>query len=240
MPAITTISGFLIRMMISILLGALIGTERQLTKHYTGIITTIIVCVGSFAFTSFAFLTGAVNSDVTRIAAQVVSGIGFLGAGVILSDGTKVKGINTAATVWASAAVGILCCIDKIWFAVAVAFAILITHLVLHPVTEYIEKKQRYDKKKSQKLEETFYRISVTCDEDHASEVKEKLIKKIRDTDNVLLRKLRTDDQNDGNVKVKAEISTKTKNNELVESIVAYLGTNQDIISTGWKNSTNE
>lgn len=236
MPAITTISGFLIRMLIAILLGALIGTERQLTKHYTGIITTIIVCVGSFAFASFAFLVGDANRDITRIAAQIVSGIGFLGAGVILSDGTKVKGINTAATVWASAAVGILCCVDKIWFAVAVAFAILITHLVLHPVTEYIEKKQRYDKKSKQKAEEAFYRISVTCDEDHAPEVKEKLIKKIRDMDDVLLRKLQMDDQNDGNVKVRAEISTKTKNNELVESIIAYLGTNKDILSTGWKN----
>lgn len=236
MPAITTISGFLIRMLIAILLGAVIGTERQLTKHYTGIITTIIVCVGSFAFASFAFLVGDANRDITRIAAQIVSGIGFLGAGVILSDGTKVKGINTAATVWASAAVGILCCVDKIWFAVAVAFAILITHLVLHPVTEYIEKKQRYDKKSKQKAEEAFYRISVTCDEDHAPEVKEKLIKKIRDMDDVLLRKLQMDDQNDGNVKVRAEISTKTKNNELVESIIAYLGTNKDILSTGWKN----
>ena len=131
MPAITTIPGFLIRMMIAILLGALIGTERQLTKHYTGIITTIIVCMGSFAFASFAFLVGDANRDTTRIAAQIVSGIGFLGAGVILSDGTKVKGINTAATVWASAAVGILCCIDKIWFAGAVALAILIAHRVL-------------------------------------------------------------------------------------------------------------
>ena len=237
MPAITTIPGFLIRMMIAILLGALIGTERQLTKHYTGIITTIIVCMGSFAFASFAFLVGDANRDTTRIAAQIVSGIGFLGAGVILSDGTKVKGINTAATVWASAAVGILCCIDKIWFAVAVALAILITHLVLHPVTEYIDKKQRYDKKKSQKAEETFYRISIVCDEDHAPEIKEKLIKKIRETDNVLLRKLQTGGQTDGNVKVKADISTKVKDNELVESLIVYLGTNNDIISAGWKNS---
>ncbi len=237
MPAITTISGFLIRMLIAILLGALIGTERQLTKHYTGIITTIIVCVGSFAFASFAFLVGDANRDITRIAAQIVSGIGFLGAGVILSDGTKVKGINTAATVWASAAVGILCCIDKIWFAVAVALAILITHLVLHPVTEYIDKKQRYDKKKSQKAEETFYRISIICDEDHAPEIKEKLIKKIRETENVLLRKLQTGGQTDGNVKVKADISTKVKDNELVESLIVYLGTNNDIISAGWKNS---
>jgi len=237
MPVITTIPGFLIRMMIAILLGALIGTERQLTKHYTGIITTIIVCMGSFAFASFAFLVGDANRDTTRIAAQIVSGIGFLGAGVILSDGTKVKGINTAATVWASAAVGILCCIDKIWFAVAVALAILITHLVLHPVTEYIDKKQRYDKKKSQKAEETFYRISIICDEDHAPEIKEKLIKKIRETENVLLRKLQTGGQTDDNVKVKADISTKVKDNELVESLIVYLGTNNDIISAGWKNS---
>lgn len=237
MPVITTIPGFLIRMMIAILLGALIGTERQLTKHYTGIITTIIVCMGSFAFASFAFLVGDANRDTTRIAAQIVSGIGFLGAGVILSDGTKVKGINTAATVWASAAVGILCCVDKIWFAVAVALAILITHLVLHPVTEYIDKKQRYDKKKSQKAEETFYRISIICDEDHAPEIKEKLIKKIRETENVLLRKLQTGGQTDGNVKVKADISTKVKDNELVESLIVYLGTNNDIISAGWKNS---
>lgn len=237
MPAITTISGFLIRMALAILLGALIGTERQLTKHYTGIITTIIVCVGSFAFASFAFLVGDANRDVTRIAAQIVSGIGFLGAGVILSDGTKVKGINTAATVWASAAVGILCCIDKIWYAVAVALAILITHLALHPVVEYIEKKRRYDKKKQEKTEETFYRISIICDEDHAPEIKEKLIKKISETDDVLMRKLQTGGQTDGNVKVKADISTKTKNNELVESLIVYLGTNNDIISAGWKNS---
>ena len=138
---------------------------------------------------------------------------------------------------WASAAVGILCCIDKIWFAVAVALAILITHLVLHPVTEYIDKKQRYDKKKSQKAEETFYRISIICDEDHAPEIKEKLIKKIRETENVLLRKLQTGGQTDGNVKVKADISTKVKDNELVESLIVYLGTNNDIISAGWKNS---
>lgn len=240
MPEITTIWGFLIRMLLAIALGAVIGTERQLTRHYTGIITTIIVCVGSFAFASFAFLVGDNNRDITRIAAQIVSGIGFLGAGVILSDGTKIKGINTAATVWASAAVGILCCIDKIWFAVAVAFAILITHLVLHPVTDYIEKKQKYDKTNKQNSQEAFYRISVTCSEDNAPEIKEKLIKKIKDTDDVLLRKLQMGDMTDGNVKVRAEISTKSKNNELVESIVAYLGTKKNIIAAGWKNSTHE
>lgn len=240
MPAITTISGFLIRMIVAVVLGGIIGTERQLTRHYAGIVTTIIVCVGSFAFTSFSYLSGDVNADVTRIAAQVVSGIGFLGAGVILCDGTKIKGINTAATVWASAAVGILCCLDKIWFAVMISMAILFAHLVLHPVSEYISKKQKYDNKKNEDKQETYYRISVACSEDNAPEVKEKLIKKIRETDGILLRKLEMADLDDGNVKVRAEISTKVKNNELVENVIAYIGTNKNIISTGWKNSTHE
>jgi len=84
MPAITTFWGFAIRIALSVFLGALIGTERELTKHYTGIVTNIIVCVGAFAFTSFSYIAGDSNTDVTRIAAQVVCGIGFLGAGVIL------------------------------------------------------------------------------------------------------------------------------------------------------------
>ena len=108
MPAISTLWGFFIRMMLSVVLGAIIGAERELTKHFTGILTNILVCVGSFAFTAFSFIAENSGVDVTRIAAGIVSGIGFLGAGVILSDGTKIKGINTAATVWAASAVGIL------------------------------------------------------------------------------------------------------------------------------------
>lgn len=239
MPAITTLLGFLLRMLLAVVLGAVIGTERQLTKHYTGIVTTIIVCVGSFAFTSFSYLVGSPGADVTRIAAQVVSGIGFLGAGVILSDGTKIKGINTAATVWASAAVGILCCLDKFWYAALIALAILITHLILHPVTEAIEKKQQYDKTKHTNTE-SFYRISVTCSEDNAPVIKEKLIHHITEVNDVLLRKLDTADLDDGNVKVRAEISTKNKNHVLVEEIIAYLGTTKNILSAGWKNITHE
>lgn len=142
MPAISTIAGFFLRMLLAAVLGALIGTERELTRHYAGIVTNMIVCVGAFAFTSFSFLTGSEAIDMTRIAAQVVSGIGFLGAGVILSDGTKVKGINTAATVWASAAVGTLCCLDKFWYAAIIAAAVVVSHLIIHPITEAIKKRR--------------------------------------------------------------------------------------------------
>lgn len=234
MPPITTFVGFLIRIVLSVLLGALIGTERELTKHYAGIVTNIIVCVGAFAFTSFSYIAGGPNTDLTRIAAQIVSGIGFLGAGVILSDGTKVKGINTAATIWASAAVGTLCCLDKFWYAATIAATIIFSHLIIHPVTEAIKKKSEYDKTKPKKTE-TFYSVSVVCAEENAPKIKADLIEQIRDMNDVLLRKLQTTDLDSGNVKVRAEISTKNKNNELVESIIACIATNKNIISTGWK-----
>ena len=234
MPAITTFLGFAVRIALSVLLGALIGTERELKKHYAGIVTNIIVCVGAFAFTSFSYITDNGNTDLTRIAAQVVSGIGFLGAGVILSDGTKVKGINTAATIWASAAVGTLCCLDKFWYATLIAATVVVSHLVIHPITEAIKKKNEYDKTKENKAE-TYYSVYVVCAEENAQKIKTDMIEHINNTENVLLRKLQTTDLDSGNVKVNAEISTKVKNNVLVEDIIAYIASNKNIISTGWK-----
>ena len=237
MPAITTVWGFAIRLLIAAGLGILIGAERQLTKHRTGILTNVIVCVGSFAFTAFSYLAKDGSSDVTRVAAQIVSGIGFLGAGVIISDGTKIKGINTAASIWASASVGILCCLDRWWFAAMVAGTIVLAHIVIHPITEFITKKQEYNKGKSDKLE-TFYRISIVCSEENADEIKKNIIEYFRELDDVLLRNLETSDVDGGNVKVRAEISTKRKNNELVEHIITHVGKHEDIISTGWKHLT--
>ena len=236
MPAITTPLGFGIRLAIAVALGIVMGSERQLTKHRTGILTNVIVCVGAFAFTSFSFLasTRQMNADVTRVAAQIVSGIGFLGAGVIISDGTKIKGVNTAASIWASAAVGILCSLDKPWYAAMVALTIVISHLIIHPITEWITKKQEYDKQKSSK-QETYYRISIVCSEEKADEIKKNIIEYLRELDNILLRNLEMNDVDGGKVKIRAELSTKTKNNELVEHIITHVGKHEDIISTGWK-----
>lgn len=234
MPEITTVLGFSIRLLIAVGLGILIGAERQLTKHRTGILTNVIVCVGSFAFTAFSYLAHNSNADVTRIAAQIVSGIGFLGAGVIISDGTKIKGINTAASIWASASVGILCCLDKWWFAALVAGTIVLSHLVIHPITEFISKKQKYNKEKSDK-QETFYRITIVSTEENAVEIKKNIIEYFRELDDVLLRNLEMIDLDGGSVKVHADFSTKRKNNELVEHIITHVGKHEDIISTGWK-----
>lgn len=141
---ITAFSGFTIRLALAIVLGFIVGFERQWTKHQAGILTNVIVCVGAYAYTAFSCMALGNDNDTTRVAAQVVSGIGFLGAGLIIRDGTKVSGLSTAATIWTTAAIGILCTLDNIYYAVIVAAAIVIVHLVLHPFSDYINKKSQW------------------------------------------------------------------------------------------------
>lgn len=91
------------RLVVAGLLGAFIGLERELRGYPAGIRTIALVSLGSCLFTD---VSGMFTGDGGRIAAQVVSGIGFLGAGVILREGYSVRGITTAATIWSSAAIG--------------------------------------------------------------------------------------------------------------------------------------
>src|SRR5260370_33296320 len=93
-----------LRLALALLLGSAIGFERQLHQKMAGLRTNALVALGSCGFVVFSMLVG--QGDPTRVAAQVVSGIGFLGAGIILREGINVHGLNTAATLWCSAMVG--------------------------------------------------------------------------------------------------------------------------------------
>ena len=92
------------RMALAAVLGALIGLEREYRGYPAGVRTMALVCMGSALFADSTSLFGG---DPSRVAAQIVSGIGFLGAGLIVREGGSVRGITTAATIWATAAVGI-------------------------------------------------------------------------------------------------------------------------------------
>lgn len=96
----------IIKLLLAILIGGIIGAEREYRDKAAGFRTIIFICVGSTLFTMFS-LKIANNSDPARIAAQIVSGVGFLGAGAILRDtGGRVMGLTTAATIWLTAALG--------------------------------------------------------------------------------------------------------------------------------------
>lgn len=97
---------FLTRLGVGLGCGALIGAERQWRARMAGLRTNALVAAGATLFVLYSDISGSLNS--TQVAAYVVSGIGFLGGGVILRDGFNVRGLNTAATLWCSAASG--CC----------------------------------------------------------------------------------------------------------------------------------
>jgi putative Mg2+ transporter-C (MgtC) family protein len=95
-----------LRLLTAAVLGAAVGFERELHDHPAGMRTHLLVSVGSASFTVLSIYFFSATDDTGRVAAQVVSGIGFLGAGAILKEGVTVKGLTTAASLWAVAAVG--------------------------------------------------------------------------------------------------------------------------------------
>src|SRR4051812_13048584 len=95
------------KLLLSVFLGGAIGLEREISDKAAGLRTNILICLGACLFMMISRgFTGIPVSDPTRIAAQIVSGIGFLGAGAIMREGDRVTGLTTSATIWVVAAIG--------------------------------------------------------------------------------------------------------------------------------------
>lgn len=137
------------RMLLACVLGGVIGYERESTNRPAGFRTHILVCIGSalimmtseFMFDKYVSYS---NMDPARLGAQIISGIGFLCAGTIIRDGFNVKGLTTAASLWAVSAVGIAAGIGFYQGAVAAAIFIYITLIALKNVEGHFFKKDRY------------------------------------------------------------------------------------------------
>lgn len=138
----------LIRLLIAGILGGIIGFERESVSRPAGFRTHILVCVGAalvmitsqFIFERYRTLT---NIDPARLGAQVISGIGFLGAGTIIREGASVKGLTTAASLWAVSCVGIAAGIGFYEGAIFAAAIIYITLIVLKRIEKHFAKKNR-------------------------------------------------------------------------------------------------
>ncbi len=120
-----------INLLLALLLGTIIGLERQMRKHPAGLHTNALVCLGSAAYVLVSLLNTQ-NADLTRVAGQVVTGVGFMCAGVIWHEGPTVRGLNTAATIWCTAAVGILAGLNFPLLAAIAAAVLLLANIVLH------------------------------------------------------------------------------------------------------------
>jgi putative Mg2+ transporter-C (MgtC) family protein len=129
-------------LVIAAVFGAVIGYERQLRGHPAGLHTNALVAIGSAAFVVASVLVGD-DSGPARVAGQVVTGVGFLCAGVIMHQGGTVRGINTAATVWCASAVGVLAGFGQLWWAGFLTLLIVLANFALHYIEHRIIHLQR-------------------------------------------------------------------------------------------------
>src|SRR5258707_1542187 len=142
---------------VAIFCSAAIGFEGPWRTRLAGLRTNTLVALGAASFVIFEELIPG-ESSPTRVAAQVVSGIGFLGAGLIFREGLSVRGLNTAATLWCSAAIGVIAGAGyPLYAAVATGFVVFV-NLLLRPIVTFINRQPLM----SSELE-IGYLVSVTC-----------------------------------------------------------------------------
>jgi putative Mg2+ transporter-C (MgtC) family protein len=151
----------ILRIAVGLGLGAAIGLERQWRSRNAGLRTAALVSLGATLFVlmgGYSFV-GNHDADPTRVAAQVASGVGFLGAGVIMKQGPTISGLNTAATLWASAAVGALAGGGMFLPAVVGAGAVMAANIVLRPMGRVLDRHRAPGAEKSS----AEYRFEVGC-----------------------------------------------------------------------------
>ena len=174
----------LVSLLTAFVLGTVIGAERQYRQRSAGLRTNVLVAVGASAFVDLANDLAGSDGSV-RVIAYVVSGIGFLGAGAIMKEGMNVRGLNTAATLWASAAVGCCAGADMIAQAALLTIFVLGGNTLLRPLVKAIDRIPI-----NEQSSEALYDVLVTADINSVAQVREFLLEKlaaanypVRDTD---------------------------------------------------------
>ena len=134
------------RLLFAVLFGGLVGVERIITRHDAGIRTHMLVSIGSAAVMVLnELLNLKYGGDISRIGAQVVSGIGFLGAGCIIVNGNKIKGLTTAAGLWSTACIGLIFGCGYYKAGMLSAAVMLLAMLIFHPISSWVQKKTKYN-----------------------------------------------------------------------------------------------
>ena len=133
----------MLRLLIAAGLGGAIGLEREIHQKPAGLRTNILIAVGSALFTALSIQIAQAGGTPDRISAQIVTGIGFLGAGAILRSEHHIQGMTTAATIWVNSAVGMAAGAGEFLMATVTTVITLIVLAVLPPIEAYFEQRRR-------------------------------------------------------------------------------------------------
>jgi len=219
---------FALHVFVALLLGVVIGLERQWRQRMAGLRTNALVALGAALFSSISILMNA-GTNPTQVAAYVVSGTGFLAGAVIFKEGFSVRGLNTAATLWATAAVGTLCGSGFLSEATIGTIAVLAANVLLRPIVQRINRQPFGQTELSQA-----YEITVSCSGAHEETVRADVLAQIRVT-TLLLRSLESRNLQDDHVVVKAVVIASDRADTKLERIVGRLSLDPKIVAASWR-----
>lgn len=220
---------FLFHNVVALILGCLIGLERQWHRRNAGLRTNALVSLGASLFVSLSGLLLG-TTDQSRIAAQVVSGIGFLGAGLLIKEGLNVRGLNTAATLWCAGAVGTLAgCAFPAQAAIGTAL-VIITHLGLRPLGNVLAR--RPPEKADQEL---LYSLRIVCQDTAEQQIRAVVVQEMVQTPLILQSIESQDIEGTGKVEVKALVAASGRQDTKLEKIVERVSLDKAVTAASWR-----
>ena len=227
-----TLDVFVFRLMLAFVLGALVGLERQYRQKSAGLRTNTLVSLGAAAFILLSLSLTDHAGDPSRVAGQIVTGIGFLGAGVIMKTGLNVQGLNTAATIWCSAAVGTLAGAGLWAQAIITALAIMLAHLGLRPIGS------KLNRIPVEKDENTSYHyvLIIRCKEQVENHLRVMMLNNIKLDEHLQLRSLKsTDNGTPAYTYIEAEILALGKHDNEIEKLAGKLTLEYGVTEVRWE-----
>ncbi len=217
---------FIIRIGVCLLLSILIGSERQYRNGVVGLRTNVLVAIGSFMFNYVAFGVSG-NHDFTRMGAGIVSGMGFLGAGIIIQENNRVKGLNTAATLWCVSAIGVLTSSGMLFESCVGTFLVLFSNIILRLISFFVMNKIK------NKLKEKCI-LRVSCTRTIEGSICQTLSSYI-EQHNLNLISMNKDEVTKDEVKLVVTIITSRPDE--VDNLVKALSAEVGVTSLSWKHS---
>ena len=218
---------FVLRICCAVGFGFLIGLERQLTGHVAGIRTNILVSLGACLFTLFSVLVG--GGDPTRVGAQVVTGIGFLCSGIIFKEGLNVKGLNTAATIWCTASIGVLCSTGFLLHTTVAALILFVSNLSFRFISDRIQPLAYFEE------EENTYMLSISCRDENEFGIRSMIMNSLSNT-RLHLTNLQSTNDSGGCVTIEAVVhAVGRRRDEDIEKMTAKIALEKGVTRVGWK-----
>ena len=208
--------------------GSAIGFERQWNQKMAGLRTNALVALGAAGFIVYSSMVG--QGDPTRVAAQVVSGIGFLGAGIILREGANVHGLNTAATLWCSAMAGAFAGGGFCGLSLAAAGFVIATNFLLKPLVRRINRRAQLASDA-----ETHYTVEVTSKGTEEAHIRMLLLQGVAQA-GLSLRRIDSEDIPETvKVTVTAQTVAARRNDAALEQIVGRLSLEPNVSGAMWQ-----